>query len=65
MLLDTIERDGQEENILLIHFKASIMDEDNIGEAKWCTLDQIRDFSNQDMISSPNIFICSEHFLQK
>ena len=64
VLLDTIERDGQEENMLLIHFKASIMDEDNICEAKWCTLDQIRDFSNQDMISSPNILICSEHFLK-
>lgn len=64
VLLDIIERDGQEENILLIHFKANIWDEVNIGEAKWCTLDQIRDFSDQDMISSPNVLICSEYFLK-
>lgn len=64
VLLDTIERDGKKENILLIHFKARIIDEVNIGDARWFTLDQIYDLRDQDIISSPNVLICSEYFLK-
>ena len=64
ILLDIIERNGVEENMLLVHFRASLSDESDIGEAKWFTLDQIYELASQDMISSPNIVICSEHFLK-
>lgn len=65
ILIDTIVRDGKEERILLIHYRAHIEDEINIGEAKWFTLAEIESLHNNGNTSSPNILIASQHFLFK
>jgi hypothetical protein len=63
VLFDSIIRDGQEEKILLIHYKASIYDEENINNVEWFTLEQIEELHQSWQVSSPNILICSKYFL--
>ncbi len=65
ILIDTIVRDGRDEQIFLIHYRAHIEDEINIGEAKWFTLAEIESLHNNGNTSSPNILIASQHFLFK
>ena len=43
ILIDTITRDNQPEQLLLIHYRAYIENEINIGEARWFTLSAIED----------------------
>lgn len=46
VLLDTIVRNGVSEQILLIHYGASIQDESTIQNARWCTLAEVEDLPN-------------------
>lgn len=65
ILLDTIERDGEEEKLLLIHYPAHIDDEEAIGEGKWFSLDEIEALEHQGQVSSKNILIGSRYFLNR
>ncbi len=65
ILIDTIIRDTQPEQILLIHYRANIKDEYDIGESRWFSLSEIEDLHKNWNTSSPNILIASRHFLSK
>jgi len=61
VLFDTIIRDDKKEEILFIHYEASIKDENDIWDAIWMSLDQIKNIQT----SSPNVIIASKFFLKK
>ena len=63
LLLDTIERNGNHEKLLLIHYRASIQDEENIGEAEWFSFSEVESLHLEDKLSSPNVLIATEKFL--
>ncbi len=65
ILIDTITRDNQPEQMLLIHYRAHIENEIKIGEARWFTISEIEDLHKNWNTSSPNILIASQHFLSK
>jgi hypothetical protein len=64
ILLDTMDMCGYEEQILLVHYSATIADEDDIWEAKWFSLDEIVMLDAKNETSSENVKIASEHFLK-
>ena len=64
-ILGTIERDGKEEQILLIHYLAEVEEEPETKEYEWFTLEQIEDMARNGEVSSPNILIASKYFLRK
>jgi len=64
VVFDTIDLNGYEEKTLLIHYKATIDDEEKIGDAKWYTLDEIRLLDAMNQTSSSNVRIVSEQLLQ-
>lgn len=47
ILFDMIQRDGKEEQILLIHYRASIANEEKLGNAEWFTFEQIEELDRQ------------------
>jgi hypothetical protein len=59
----TIEKEGYEENILLVHYLGTIEHEEDIGEADWFSLDEIILLDAENKTSSENIRIASQHFL--
>ena len=65
ILVGKIDRDGREENILLIHYLASIADETQIGDAAWFTRSEIMILDAENKTSSENIRIASEYFLKR
>lgn len=60
-----IERDGNEDNILLVHYLGTLSDEADIGEAKWFRLEEVILLDAENKTSSENIRIASTHFLRK
>jgi hypothetical protein len=60
-----IERDGNEENLILIHYLASITDEANIGDAEWSSLEEVILLDAENRTSSENVRIASIYFLTK
>ena len=60
-----IERDGNEENIVLIHYLGTIKDETAVGEAQWFTLSEILILDAENKTSSENIRIASTYFLRQ
>ena len=65
ILVGKIDRDGREENIVLIHYLASIIDETQIVDAAWFTMEEIMLLDAENKTSSENIRIASEYFLTK
>ncbi len=65
ILMGKIDREWREENILLIHYLASITDETQIGDAAWFTMEEIMLLDAENKTSSENIRIASEYFLRK
>lgn len=65
VLFDVIDLHGYEEESLLIHYKAKISDEENIGKSKWFSLEEILILDAKNQTSSPNVRIVAEKFLQK
>ncbi len=65
VLMGMIERDGNEENIVLIHYLGTIEDETAVGEAKWFTLSEILILDAENKTSSENIRIASTYFLRQ
>ncbi len=63
ILLGSIERAWDDENILLVHYLGTIEREDDIGEARWCTLDEVILLDSENKTSSENVRIASMHFL--
>ena len=63
IIKDIIEREWKPEEIILFHYLASIENESDIWEAKWFNLDQIEKLDQNKETSSPNVLICSSHFL--
>lgn len=64
-ILWEIQRDWNPETIILFHYKATLADTNNIWKWEWKTLDEILQLEKKDMISSRNIVIASEYFLNK
>lgn len=63
LLMDEIDLREEEEQVLLIHYKATIENEKNVGEATWFTLDEIKMLDAKEETSSSNIRIVSEKLL--
>ena len=64
IMLDTIDLRGYEEKTLLVHYKATIADEENIWECQWFSLDAIRMLDAKNETSSENVKMVSEQFLK-
>jgi len=64
VIFDTIDLRGYEEKTLLIHYKATIADEENIRDCQWFSLDAIRMLDAKNETSSANVKIVSEQFLK-
>ncbi len=64
IVFDTIDLRGYEEKTLLIHYKASIQDEENIWECQWFSLAEIRMLDAKNETSSENVKMVSEKFLK-
>lgn len=62
LLMDEVDL-REEEQVLLIHYKASIGDEKNIGDARWFTLDEVTMLDAKEETSSSNVRIVSEKYL--
>ena len=63
LIFDTIDLKGYEEKTLLIHYPASIRDEENIGHAQWWSLEEILLLDAKNETSSPNVRIIAEKLL--
>lgn len=63
LLMDEVDLREEEEQALLIHYKAGIADETNIGEAQWFTLEEVTMLDAKEETSSSNVRIVSERFL--
>lgn len=63
VILDTIDLRGYEEKTLLIHYEATIADEDQIGKSKWFTLEEIMILDAKNETSSSNVRIVAEKIL--
>lgn len=63
-MLDTIDLRGYEEKTLLVHYKATIRDEENIGDCAWFSLDAIRMLDAKNETSSENVKMVSEQILK-
>ncbi|GAB0174555.1 MAG: hypothetical protein HHAS10_04340 [Candidatus Altimarinota bacterium] len=63
LLMDEVDLREEEEQVLLIHYKALIDDESNIGDASWFTLDEVMMLDAKEETSSSNIRIITEKFL--
>lgn len=61
--MDEVDLREEEEQALLIHYKAGIADETNIGEAQWFTLEEVTMLDAKEETSSSNVRIVSERFL--
>jgi hypothetical protein len=59
-----IEKDGAEENIVLIHYLANIEDETDIQDAEWFSLDEVMILDAENKTSSENVRIASVYFLE-
>ena len=64
VLFDIIDLHWYEEKTLLIHYKANIADETNIGLCQWFSLEEIRMLDAKNETSSENVKIISEQFLK-
>lgn len=64
VLYDIIDLHGYEEKTLLIQYLANVSDEENVGRAKWFTLDEILILDAKNETSSPNVRIVAEKFLK-
>lgn len=64
VLYDIIDLHGYEEKTLLIHYRASVSDEENTGKAKWFSLAEIEILDAKNQTSSPNVRIVAEKFLK-
>lgn len=64
VMLDTIDLRGYDEKTLLIHYKATIADEENIGDTAWFSLDEVRMLDAKNETSSENVVMVTERFLK-
>lgn len=64
MVFDTIDLKGYDEKTLLIHYKATLADDNTIGDCNWFTLDEIRMLDAKNETSSENVKMVSEKFLK-
>jgi hypothetical protein len=64
VLIGKVERDGNEENIVLMHYLARIDDERDIHDAKWFSLDEVMILDAENKTSSENVRIASAYFLK-
>ena len=60
-----MERNWEKEKLLLSHYKARLVDENNIWSGEWKTLEEIEALAIANMLSSPNVLIASKYFLNK
>jgi hypothetical protein len=63
LLMDEVDLREEEEQVLLIHYKASINDEETIWDARWFTLDEVKMLDAKEETSSSNVRIVSEKYL--
>lgn len=63
LIMDEVDLREEEEQVLLIHYRATIADESNIGDASWFTLDEVMMLDAKEETSSSNVRIISERFL--
>lgn len=64
VIFDTIDLHWYEEKTLLIHYKATIEDEEEIGECQWFSLEAIKMLDAKNETSSENVKMVSEKFLK-
>jgi len=66
IITDEIERNGEKEKIILIHYLAKLKDgfEPDLSKCAWFTLDEVEELEKNNNVSSPNILIGCKYFSQ-
>ncbi len=66
ILLGTIQREGKQEHVVLIHYRGEIAEnaKPTKGKYGWYTLKEIKELQKQNQLSSSNVMIASEYFLK-
>lgn len=64
IIVDEIERDGEKEQMILIHYLAKLKNgfKPDLSKCAWFTLDEVKELEKNDNVSSPNILIGCEYF---
>lgn len=64
-IVGTIERDGKEEQIFLLHYLADLEEGSELqsSKAKWFSLEEVEEMTQKGETSSPNVLIAAKHFL--
>lgn len=65
IIADEIERNGEKEKMVLIHYLAKLVDghEPDLSRCTWFTLDEVKELEKDGRVSSPNILIGCRFFL--
>ncbi len=66
IIADEIERDGEKEKLILIHYLAKLKDgfEPDLSKCAWFTLDEVKELEKNNNVSSPNILVGCKYFSQ-
>ncbi|MCB9802940.1 NUDIX hydrolase [Candidatus Nomurabacteria bacterium] len=66
VISDEIERNGEKEKLVLIHYLAKLKDgfEPDLSRCSWFTLDEVKELEKNNNVSSPNILIGCKYFTQ-
>lgn len=67
IIADEIERNGEKEKLILIHYLAKLKDgfKPDLAKCAWFTLDEVKELEKNNNVSSPNILIGCKYFTQK
>jgi ADP-ribose pyrophosphatase YjhB (NUDIX family) len=67
IIADEIERNGEKEKIILIHYLAKLKDgfKPDLSKCAWFTLDEVKELEKNNNVSSPNILIGCKYFTRK
>lgn len=65
IIVDKINRDGNDETLVLVHYIADLKTDlvSSIGDWVWKSFEEICEMDLNEELSSPNIKIACEHFL--
>ena len=66
VIADEIERNGEKEKIILIHYLAKLKNgfKPDLSRCAWFALDEVKELEKNDNVSSPNILIGCQYFTQ-
>ncbi len=67
IIADEVERNGEKEKMILIHYLAKLKDgfKPDLSKCAWFTLDEVKELEKNNNVSSPNIVIGCKFFTRK